>query len=570
MQGQDPLVEMLIERKATLDKVAEGRPNDGRWPQYGGRAAGAAPLHLAAKAGFFEIVDRLLKAGAAVDITNSDSMTPLHLAMQEAKTNTSALLLSHGAKTDIPQVDGQTPLSLAIYSRDVGIVQQMISSGANVDRPAVASSRSLRYPLHLAAEVGAAHVLALLLTAKSQLEVTNRPEMETPLWTALRHPNVQATELLIKAGADIKRRHNRLSPLQYAVKTQQEEKARLLLEAGADPNEVDENGNSLLHHAVFRPPSMVALLLKNGAKPNVLNRALQSPLSLTQSGGGQTAPYGESSSRSLSVEARWAEFQESAELLRSHGADEFLRRRFEITTSRAATQNFGGQRVQVFSRGTNVLNNYTLYELLGSIFQNGGEGFRFPDFSNIRIRRLEGQKEVLIDVDAQEWLDTTNCARDVPLEWGDDVEIPMRVHLLGEGWNTLPPEQIGTLKQCLRRTVRVTVAGTNANVPLSPYFFSRHPGGGIPVLNTPPKFAFASLAVVVQRQPEVKALLRTSTDLTRVSVLRKESNGETRRMEFDITQVGLPDVNLGNTSLSSWMHDLWLRDGDVIEIPEKP
>jgi hypothetical protein len=284
--------------------------------------------------------------------------------------------------------------------------------------------------------------------------------------------------------------------------------------------------------------------LKHGANPNVLNFISDTPLSQTESG--RTEPFGESGPvRNLSSEARRAEFRESASLLRSSGADEFLRRRFEITASRAAVAQYSAQRLQVFSRGTNVLNNYSLFELLASVYLDGGDKFKFPDFSNIRIRRLEGQKEVLVNVDAEEWLNSTNCAKDIPLQWGDDVEIPMRAHLLGENWNALPFQQAGALNHCMQRTVRVSVAGTNLTVRLAPWVRDQRVR-----FSTPPTFSFASLAVAIQRQPEIKNLLRTTTDLTRVSVTRTEENGRPGRMR-------------------PWMHDLWLRDGDVIEIAEK-
>jgi ankyrin repeat protein len=562
VRGQDQIVEMLIAQKARMDVVVYGPTGDGRWPALGGAYREAAPLHLAAKAGFSDIVERLLKAGAAIDITNSVGQTPLHVALGEGKTSTARLLLAGGANAGIPQSDGKTSFALAIESRDAEIVKEMIQAGADVNKPAIDSPREVQYPLHIAVRNGGAEILALLLAAKPQLEVTNKPDMQTPLWTALRTRQSRALEMLINAGADFNRPYTRRSPLQFAVKYGEPE-AQILLDAGADPNQADENGNSLLHHAVFSPPAIVAALLKHGANPNVLNLVSETPLSQIEAGRPQ--PYGESGSgRNLSAEARRAEFQESASLLRSSGADEFLRRRFEIIASRAAVAQYSPQRQQVFSRATNVLNNYSLFELLASVYLDGGEKFKFPDFSNIRIRRLEGQKEVLVNVDVEEWLNSTNCAKDIPLQWGDDVEIPMKAHLLDANWDTLPMQQVGTLRRCLQRTVRVAVAGTNVTVQLSPWVRDQRYR-----FSTPPTFSFASLAVVIQRQPEIKNLLRTTTDLARVTVERIEENKRPGRMRFDITTVALPDVAAVNTTLTPWMHDLWLRDGDVIEIPEK-
>ena len=42
-------------------------------------------------------------------------------------------------------------------------------------------------------------------------------------------------------------------------------------------------------------------------------------------------------------------------------------------------------------------------------------------------------------------------------------------------------------------------------------------------------------------------------------------------MTFDLNAVALPDMSYsGSPPPIPWAHDLWLRDGDVIEVPEKP
>ena len=41
---------------------------------------------------------------------------------------------------------------------------------------------------------------------------------------------------------------------------------------------------------------------------------------------------------------------------------------------------------------------------------------------------------------------------------------------------------------------------------------------------------------------------------------------ELRTMTFDVTDVAIPNAGSGSVPME---HSLWLRDGDVIEIPEK-
>ena len=84
--------------------------------------------------------------------------------------------------------------------------------------------------------------------------------------------------------------------------------------------------------------------------------------------------------------------------------------------------------------------------------------------------------------------------------------------------------------------------------------------------------AFFRLAAVVQRDPRFRNLLRSSSDLSNVSVTRLDpQTKEPRRMKFDLSLVALPDMSYssGDIQRISWRHDLWLREGDVIEVPEK-
>ena len=57
--------------------------------------------------------------------------------------------------------------------------------------------------------------------------------------------------------------------------------------------------------------------------------------------------------------------------------------------------------------------------------------------------------------------------------------------------------------------------------------------------------------------PEAKSFLRSSSDLTRVKVTRKNpASGKAQEFVVDTTKSTPPQ-------------DLWLHDGDVIEVPEK-
>ena len=84
---------------------------------------------------------------------------------------------------------------------------------------------------------------------------------------------------------------------------------------------------------------------------------------------------------------------------------------------------------------------------------------------------------------------------------------------------------------------------------------------------------FFRLSYVLYRDARFQNLLRSSSDVSRVTVTRLDPvTKESRKMTFDLNAVALPDMNYssGNQPPIPWQQDLWLRDGDVIEVPEKP
>ena len=58
--------------------------------------------------------------------------------------------------------------------------------------------------------------------------------------------------------------------------------------------------------------------------------------------------------------------------------------------------------------------------------------------------------------------------------------------------------------------------------------------------------------------PQVQKILRSSSDLARVKI--KRSNGKSGKSQEIVV----------NAQTSKGADDLWLRDGDVVEVPDKP
>ena len=592
--GHEAIVEMLVKRGATLEVLSAGNNAPNGWPQF--VVQGATPLHLAVERSRANIVRQLLDAGANAGETNREGRTALHLAAANGWTNLCALLLDRGANPNVATAGSLTPLAIAIERSSAEVVALLLLRGADPNTPTSENPRFVFYPLHRAVAQRSVAVLETMLAAKPNLEVLNSSG-----WT----------------------------PLQQSVADKIYNIAELLLEAGANPNRTFPENYTLLHNAVIngRLP-LVAALLKAGAKPNVVNRNGETPLSLALaaldrmspdstpggvrvprvvpgvSGAGAgmatTSYQWQGNNPGSSAPVTRDDFEKIVALLRAHGADEFLQRRAFINAVRGLEQ-----RVNIFSKGTNDVNRYTLMEFLAAVYELGGTDFPFPDFAKITIHRVAPWKgpvtnmppgvhsvnamatvntmtPVLVNLAAL--LASTNCAGDVPLEWGDEVEIPMADHSVSAQWPGMigrsmaapPPGYVATepsqgqevFNQCLQRLVRFTAGGTNVTFDLLPAFADLRRGS----LGNSPRSPFFRLSKVVLRDNRFRNLLRSSSDLSRVTVTRLDpQTKETKKMTFDLNAVALPDMSYsGSPPPIPWAHDLWLRDGDVIEVPEKP
>ena len=103
-------------------------------------------------------------------------------------------------------------------------------------------------------------------------------------------------------------------------------------------------------------------------------------------------------------------------------------------------------------------------------------------------------------------LNATNgidCSRDVPLEFGDVVEIPEREHALGDRSIGLTDSQRDDMVNCLKGSVQIVVHGSKVELPVYP-----NPDG--------------SLIGSVLSRPEAQGVLLSSSDLSRVKVTRND------------------------------------------------
>ena len=337
----------------------------------------------------------------------------------------------------------------------------------------------------------------------------------------------------------------------------------LLLEAKADPNQRGGDGLTALHKAAgYQRKEILDLLLAAGANPNLTDPQGRTPLDYVKQGVNfensgsfgmvRSLPPTVTVGAPVSTPPLNAIQAEMTEALRKGGAAEWVPRPGQITVTRRST----GAIVVPFTKGTNDWNRHSLFEVFAFTYFGANSHFIFPDFSKVLVTRLDAKtgttREFTVNLEAK--AASGNCAEDVWLEWGDLIEIPEREHRLSEGWSGPSEELMRPIKQCLARKVTLKVKGQSKELPLVVASnWIQEPGaiagGGSRLI---PSTTFR-LHQVVQRS----GLLLTSSDTSRVKVKRIDtSTGRLQEWLFDLSAAGGSE-------------DLWLRDGDAVEVPEK-
>jgi hypothetical protein len=515
----------------------------------------------------------LIAAGAEVDVISSgrDSAgaTPLFLAASGQKAETAKLLLDKGANPNVTGTwsssPGMTPLMIATSQGDVELMKRLLRAKAN---PNAVNGRGF-YALHNA----------------FNSDNRNKPEVVRTLLAAGADPDKVASE-------------DRLPLLIYALRSEaSKEVIAVLIEAKANVNAPDSNDKTPLHWAASgNRKDLVELLIKAGADVNLRDKQGKTPLDYVK-GNNQTvggavrmlpraampAPVPDFASSTPVAEAKSTP-DEVALLLRQHGAMDELP---DFTRIRITRQGLA-QSLTVFTKGQRLTNHFTLLETLmrfygqQSVFLETRKTFGppyemlpFPDFGRIIIRRpalKPDGKEQEIKVSLLNGKGVVDCAKDVAVEFGDVIEVPERVHALnealddpvremekmfkkakaglipGQSSSTTFVEQVDAMRSgevavqyaelltCLQKSVQIVVAGSTTTLTVDSW-----------------KEGFLNQALT---KVEARAALRSSSDLPRVQVKRKATKtGKLITLTVDATD--------GNDAL-------WVQDGDVIEVPDKP
>jgi hypothetical protein len=259
-------------------------------------------------------------------------------------------------------------------------------------------------------------------------------------------------------------------------------------------------------------------------------------------------------------------------LLRQHGALDDLPKGDRIEVKRPSAS----YSAVVFWKGTNDWNQFSLLELIAcqynllspepspktQLVEQLPSRFwktvacKFPDFNRVLIRRpvSTGAGRTNIPVRVGDMLNAGDASPDVRLQWGDTVEIPEVDHPVNQTWPGLPQSELTNLIARVSRQLTIAIKGTNTMLKLAPKYLPTSSFGAygeeVHYIRQP-----SCMILPVLQQSE---LLRASSDLSRVKVSRRDSaTGKIQEWTLDC----------GNSNSSP---DLWLRDGDMIEVPDKP
>ena len=214
---------------------------------------------------YWNIMERLLEAGADVDAAEEDGSTALHVAARMARLSVVERLLEAGADVDAAKKVGSTALHVATRNDNLGMVARLLQAGANVN----ATKKDGSTALHMATRSCYLSVIERLLQAGADVDAAAK-DGSAALHVATRNDNLGTVARLQQAGANVNAaKKDGSTALHMATRSCYLSVIEGLLQAGANVNAAEKDGPTVLHIAAkMRHPPMIELFLQAGATAN--------------------------------------------------------------------------------------------------------------------------------------------------------------------------------------------------------------------------------------------------------------------------------------------------------------
>lgn len=241
---------------------------------FGASKAGDAPLSLAVRLGWMDMLDRLLDLGVDREARDGHGMSALHLATALGREAVLKQLIAKGASPHARAADGQTPLGVALASGRRDLADWLDWRGWTLPKRALRPA-----DLPAAAMVGDADAVRRLLDLGFVVDSVDAQGC-TALLRAAGGGHRATVDLLIGRGADPQHAANTgATPLSAAVSMRQADIVGDLLAAGAQIEHRLPGGvTALMLAAALGLPDIVARLLTAGANVHASDAQGLTPL----------------------------------------------------------------------------------------------------------------------------------------------------------------------------------------------------------------------------------------------------------------------------------------------------
>ena len=242
------------------------------------------PLIVAARYGFVDIGDILLKNDANVNECSTEGKSPINVAVENKHKEMFHMLLQHDANIQLCDKNGESPLYHSAQEGLTDIVETLLK--LNVDPDKVTTEGVS--PLMVAAENNHVDTVEILLQYKGNVNLCCN-QGRSPLLVASEKGNLKLVQTLVQNEATVDQTEkDGKTPLYVAAKNGHNDLVIFLLQSGADVNKADTAGWSPLHVSIgLGHYNVVKSLLERGADVRLCSNSGVSPLFFAASEGYQ-------------------------------------------------------------------------------------------------------------------------------------------------------------------------------------------------------------------------------------------------------------------------------------------